>query len=53
MPEKFPPGRPASVNARYCAEDEAVIARAADTMSIPLGRELPQSDAAPIEILRR
>jgi radical SAM superfamily enzyme YgiQ (UPF0313 family) len=53
MAEKFPPGRPASVNPRYCAEDDAVIARAAETMSVPTGPELPGSDAAPIEILRR
>ena len=53
MPEKFPPGRPASVNARYCAEDETEIARAGQELSIPAAPELPQTDAAPIEILRR
>ena len=51
MPEKFPPGAPASVNPRYCAEDEAMVARTAETMSIPVEMEGPQE--RPIEVLQR
>jgi len=52
MPEKFPPGRPASVNPRYCADDDAVIAKVAETMSAPVEPSL-QEPAAPIELLQR
>jgi len=52
MPEKFPPRGPASVNPRYCADDEAMIAKAAGTMSIPVEPTL-QENAAPIELLQR
>ena len=51
MPEKFPPGAPASVNPRYCAEDEAMVARTVETMSIPVEMEGPQE--RPIEVLQR
>jgi len=52
MPEKFPPGGPASVNPRYCADDEAMISKVAGTVSIPGGPAL-QEPATPIEILQR
>ena len=53
LPEKFPPRGPASVNPRYCADDEAMIAKAAQTMSIPVEPEITDVGTAPIEILRR
>ena len=53
MPEKFPPRGPASVNPRYCAEDGAMVAKAAETMSVPVEPVMRDAGAAPIEILRR
>jgi radical SAM superfamily enzyme YgiQ (UPF0313 family) len=53
LPEKFPPRGPASVNPRYCADDEAMIAKAAATVSIPVESGMPDAGAAPIEIMRR
>ncbi len=51
IPQRYPPMRDGGVNPRYCAEDEAMIAKAGAPAPVPI--EFEENPPKPIEVVRR